>query len=73
MGRDLIDRKQAIDAIEKVPDGNWRSIRYSEEIKTLPSAEPLTEEDYAELKDRFGGYVEFIVRDMIDGKGERWK
>ncbi len=33
---------------------------------------PLTEEDYLELHDRFGEYVEFVVRDMISGKGERW-
>lgn len=33
---------------------------------------PLTEEDYLELHDRFGEDVEFVVRDMIDGKGERW-
>lgn len=37
------------------------------------SIEPLIEEDYAELRDRFGEYVEFVVRDMISGKGERWK
>lgn len=34
---------------------------------------PLTEEDYIELRDRFGEWVEFVVRDMISGKGERWK
>ena len=32
----------------------------------------LTEEDYLELRDRFGESVEFVVRDMISGKGERW-
>lgn len=37
---DLISRKEAIKAIENVPDGNWRSIRYSEEIKKLPCAKP---------------------------------
>lgn len=34
---------------------------------------PLTEEDYIELRDRFGEDVKFVVRDMIEGKGERWK
>lgn len=34
--------------------------------------EPLTEEDYKELHDRFGDYVEFVVRDMVSGTGERW-
>lgn len=41
-------------------------------IRNIPSAEPLTEEDYTELRDRFGEYVEFVVRDMVEGKGERW-
>lgn len=44
-----------------------------EKIENIPSAEPLTEEDYTELRDRFGEYVEFVVMDMITGKGERWK
>lgn len=34
---------------------------------------PLTEEDYIELRDRFGEDVKFVVKDMIEGKGERWK
>ena len=34
---------------------------------------PLTEEDYTELRDRFGEDVKFVVKDMIEGKGERWK
>jgi Lar family restriction alleviation protein len=33
----------------------------------------MTEFDYRELRDRFGKEVEFIVRDMVDGKEERWK
>lgn len=40
--------------------------------KSYKSAEPLTIEDYIELRDRFGESVEFVVRDMITGKGERW-
>lgn len=42
-------------------------------IRTTPTAMFPSEEDYTELCDRFGEYVEFVVRDMITGKGERWK
>lgn len=42
-------------------------------IRTAPAARFPSEEDYTELRDRFGEYVEFVVRDMISGKGERWK
>ena len=41
-------------------------------INALPSAQPLTEEDYIELHDRFGTWVEEVVRDMISGEGKRW-
>lgn len=37
---DLISRKEAIKAIENVPQGNWLNIRYSEEIERLPSVDP---------------------------------
>ena len=37
---DLISRQAAIDAIEAVPDSNWTSKRYSNEIRKLPSAQP---------------------------------
>ena len=37
---DLICRQAAIDAIESVPDSNWTSKRYSNEIRKLPSAQP---------------------------------
>lgn len=43
-----------------------------EKIYNIQSAEPLTEEDFTELRDRYGKEVEFVVRDMITGKGERW-
>lgn len=33
----------------------------------------LDEHDLIELRHRFGKWVEFVVRDMISGKGERWK
>ena len=38
----------------------------------MPSAQSLTEEDYIELHDRFGTWVEEVVRDMISGEGKRW-
>lgn len=41
-------------------------------IDKYAEQEPLTEEDYKELHDRFGDYVEFVVRDMVSGTGERW-
>lgn len=33
----------------------------------------LSEEDYIELRHRFGTVVESVVRDMVSGKGERWE
>ena len=33
----------------------------------------LTEEDFCELRDRFGEYVEFVVRDMASGNERRWE
>lgn len=42
-------------------------------IRTAPTARFPSEEDYTELCDRFGEDVEFVVRDMISGKGEGWK
>lgn len=68
---DLIDRGSVMEII--LMPQNVSITEQLEMLKKLPSAEPLTEEDYIELRDRFGEYVEFIVRDMISGKGERWK
>ena len=83
---DLISRaelKKTAKRIASMPwcdeDGNrvefewWTPKMLERLIDKAPSAEPLTEEDYTELRDRFGEYVEFVVRDMITGKGERWK
>lgn len=33
----------------------------------------LSEEDYIELRNRFGTVVENVVSDMVNGKGERWE
>ncbi len=80
---DLISRQAAIATaisgrVRTLPtteDGeNWiRVNEVRDSLLILPSAEPLTEEDYNELRDRFGEYVEFVVRDMISRKGDRWK
>lgn len=37
---DTVSRQAAIKAIMSVPDGNWRSVRYANEIKKLSSAQP---------------------------------
>lgn len=34
-----IEREAAIKAIESVPDGNWKSIRYAKEVKAIPAAD----------------------------------
>ena len=36
---EYIEREAAIKAIESVPDGNWRSIRYAKEVKAVPAAD----------------------------------
>ena len=74
MNNDLIRRQSAINELENtecelLPE-EWNELTNA--IKQVPSTEPLTEEDYIELRDRFGEYVEFVVRDMVTGKGERW-
>lgn len=45
---------------------------YPSEISTKPIGY-LTEVAMCELRHRFGDEVEFVVRDMLSGKGERWK
>lgn len=68
---DLISRQAALDAFQKEWDGMALSV--FDCINKLPPAEPLTEEDYTELRHRFGGKVENVVRDMVKRKGKRWK
>lgn len=77
---DLISRQTAIEKFEP-----WLRVEgYSEgelnmlkavlyELRFLPSAQPITEEDYIELHDRFGIEVETVVRDMVSGEGKRWE
>lgn len=69
---DLIDRNFAIGVIMEQP-GNMDKKTAKELLSRIPSANQLTKADFAELRHRFGEYVEFIVQDMISGKGERWK
>lgn len=82
MENDLIRRKAAIDAL--FSEGRSVGCRYPAEriicecdaieaLSMLPSVEPLTERDYTELRNRFGEYVELVVRNMISGKGEGWE
>ena len=73
---DLIDRQAAIDAIKEwgLIDGlaEGDAIEILSDKEKVPSAEPITEEDYTELHDRFGAEVEVVVRDMVSGEGKRW-
>lgn len=69
---DLISRQAAFDAIADLPYGIRGMVKGI--LSSLPSAHSsLTEADYRELRDRFGGYVEFVVRDMANGEGKRWE
>jgi len=50
---EYIDREAAIKAVNKVPDGNWKSIRYAKEIKAIPAADvvPVRHGRWIELGD----------------------
>ena len=41
--------------------------------RLLEKKKLLSEADYTELRDRFGTFVEYVVRDMVNGTGDRWK
>lgn len=82
ISKDCISKQAAIDIIESwlsCDDYNeaerhimraMQSVLY--DLPPVNPQEPLTEEDYIELRDRFGEYVVFVVRDMVSGKNERW-
>ena len=36
---EYIEREAAINAIEAVPNGNWKSIRYAKEISAIPASD----------------------------------
>lgn len=69
---DLISRQAAIRLITGYNGVMDKSVAKRLLIQ-LPSAQPLQDEDYIELHDRFGTWVEDVVRDMISGEGKRWK
>lgn len=77
---DIVRRKDVIDALRGLahrfedPE-DWCILEGEAEfvVSKLPSAQPLTDEDYIELHDRFGTWVEEVVRDMISGEGKRWE
>lgn len=72
----LIDADSLIAFMRK----GWRVFPSSElqhtcdmtDIDKMPTIEPLTEIDYIELADRYGGEVAFVVKDMIEQTGKRW-
>ena len=79
---DTISRQSAIQAAECIVDHHaitpYQTMRSAMDhlqriLRGMPPAQPLTDEDYTELHDRFGTYVEEVVRDMISGEGKRWK
>ena len=78
---DLISRQAAIDAVHRNydtiidfrSDGETVATSVEDILIMLPSAQPLSEIDLIELRDRFGEYVRYVVEDMLSGKGERWE
>ena len=76
---DCISRKAAIKAIEDMQDCyNGFSDTYDKAciigvLEDLPPAKPLKDADYIELEHRYGKHVAGTVKDMIEGKGVRWK
>lgn len=44
----------------------------AEDLEQIPTIKPLTEIDYIELADRYGGEVAFVVKDMIEKTNQRW-
>lgn len=57
---DAISRSEAIKVIEAIPDGNWKSIRYSKEIQRLPSVQPEPCEDAVSRHRLLSGLKELI-------------
>lgn len=75
----MSDRKMIYldDAIDAVAEGLKRTFVESRDVaekmlNNVPSVQPLTEEDYMELRHRFGTQVESVVRDMVSGRENRW-
>ena len=83
---DLISRQEAIDKLcelyeyqrdidpTEAADLVRQGIYFAEKkIEQLPSAQPISESDLIELRDRYGDEVRFVVEDMLSGEGKRWK
>ena len=41
-------------------------------LHEVPPAQPISESDLIELRDRYGDEVRFVVEDMLSGEGKRW-
>lgn len=68
---DLVSRKDAINAIYH----HFPEMAMSECANVLhevPPAQPISESDLIELRDRYGDEVRFVVEDMLSGEGKRW-
>lgn len=75
--KDFIDKEKALYDLEvyayKIDPMGFFSSGIKRIIEAIPTERLLSEDDYTELRDRFGEFVEFVVRDMASEKGERWK
>ena len=73
---DLIDRDRLkanlICSWNEEDDHDFANKSVWEALAEAPAVHPLKEEDYIEIRDRFGEFAEFVVRDMIQGDGQRW-
>lgn len=65
-----LEQEPVIEPLERLAESASKTAKV---LERLSEQKPLTEENYIELNDRFGEYVVFIVKDMVSGKGERWK
>ncbi len=69
---DLISRQDAYKVLSNIHRSTEEQIMLKNALDRVPTRKPLTQQDYQELNDRFGDFVEFVVRDMIEGREERW-
>ena len=72
----------AMMAIKELPSSEYKAVLqvdgyangFADGYKQCQMDSPLlTEENYTELRDRFGTEVEFVVRDMVNKGAERWE
>lgn len=69
---DLISRKEAIEAIKRAIWDKYAAKDAIDVVCNVPSAQPISEIDLIELRDRYGDEVRFVVEDMLSGEGKRW-